>query len=422
MLRKQINLRIESDILVIEDSRSVAMILVRMLSTRWGCRVVLATSMEQAKHIISASRTPFFLAISDLNLPDSPNGEIIDLLIQAHIPVIAVTGTFDPDMIQSFMSKGCIDYVIKKSINDYEYIVELVGRLYRNSKLKVMVIDDSKSFRLVTSNLLRKQLLEVHEAHSADEAFAILQKNPDMTLVIVDYIMDQLSGIDFLVSVRKLFNKNQLCVIGMSGADATSLSSKFLKLGANDFLVKPFSYEELTCRVSHNLEMMESIRYLRYIADHDFLTGLYNRRAFFEKMGKVLADAVKQQNQLLSAMIDIDFFKKINDAYGHEGGDTALKYLAQQLKTHFQGELVARLGGEEFALIVPVDDNTLQHFEDFRRQIETTPCSINGTDVFMTISIGLALHTGSGLDDALNRADNNLYEAKRTGRNRIVQQ
>jgi diguanylate cyclase (GGDEF)-like protein len=411
---------IDREILLIEDQRSLALMAAKMLHDRWGCRVLIATTLGQVSTIIAQGQHDFFLAVSDLNLPDAPNGEVIDVLIAAKIPVIAVTGAFDRSRLDAFIGKGVIDYVLKNSINAYDYIVELVGRLHRNTCVKTMIVEDTNDYRRLIRHMLEKQGLQVFEASNGIEALAVLKQHDDIKLALVDYHMPEMDGFNLLAAIRRQKAKDSLSVIGMSSSEEESISAQFLKLGGNDFLTKPFTYEELVCRVSHNLQMLESIEKIRHIANHDYLTGLLNRRAFFEQ-GKKLHDAATAQGEpLCVAMLDIDFFKKINDAYGHDGGDAVLRHFAALLGKCFDRHIIGRLGGEEFAVIFPDTRSAIESFEAFRQQVEKSPVRFGEIQISLTVSIGLTQQLQSSLDGTLSLADGNLYKAKATGRNRIV--
>lgn len=408
----------ELQILLIEDQRSLAQMAAKMLHDRWGCQVLIAISLAQVRTILSEGRHQFFLAVSDLNLPDAPNGEVIDVLIAARLQVIAITGLFDEAMHDRIMSRGVVDYVLKDSINAYEYIVELVGRLIKNRHTRVLVIDDSKTFCTLISSMLQIQGLQIVTAGNGAEGLAQLEQYTDIKLVLVDHEMPVMDGFSFLLNVRRKLGKDRLAVIGMSGADNKRLSAQFLKLGANDFISKPFSYEELVCRVSQNLEMQESIESVRYIAYHDYLTGLLNRRAFFEQGARLFQE--RAGKPLAAAVMDIDFFKKINDSHGHDGGDAVLKQFASMLSEHFKGELVGRVGGEEFFLLFNDAALAARQCESFRLRVEQSSVKFNESIITFTISTGLTHQIPSSLDEMLKLADENLYKAKEGGRNRVV--
>jgi len=411
---------IEGEILLIEDQRSLALMAAQMLHERWGCHVLIATNLEQVRTIIAQNTHHFFLAVSDLNLPDAPNGEVIDVLIAARISVIAMTGVFDESMQENILSKGVIDYVLKSSVDAYEYIVELVGRLHRNLRTKVLVVDDSRTFCSLISRMLRVQGLQVVTAGDGVEGLKLIEQQRDIKLVLVDLEMPNMDGFAFLSHVRSKLGKDRLAVIGMSGAGKARLSAQFLKLGANDFISKPATYEELVCRVSQNLEMQECIEAVRHIAYHDYLTGLLNRRAFFEQGGKLFQDAMQKRLLLAAVVMDIDFFKRINDTYGHDGGDVVLKHFSTLLGRHFEHQLVGRVGGEEFFMLFDDTDKVVEQCESFRLLVEQSQLHLGDALVKFTVSIGVTCQLTTSLDEMLKQADKSLYIAKESGRNRII--
>lgn len=197
-----------------------------------------------------------------------------------------------------------------------------------------------------------------------------------------------------------------------------------LKAGANDFLRKPFSQEEFMVRVHNTLDLIELIQELEFLAYHDPLTGLYNRRYFMEEAPKFLSIAKRRNLNLACLVIDIDNFKQINDTYGHEVGDLVLKDLAEKLKETFKREedIVARFGGEEFVVLILYSDKRafIEFIEYFRRKVTSTPLNLQGQNISYTISIGGALELKNSLREMLFIADNNLYKAKKQGKNCVV--
>jgi diguanylate cyclase (GGDEF)-like protein len=197
-----------------------------------------------------------------------------------------------------------------------------------------------------------------------------------------------------------------------------------LKAGANDFLRKPFSQEEFMVRVHNTLDLIELIQELEFLAYHDPLIGLYNRRYFMEEAPKFLSIAKRRNLNLACLVVDIDNFKQINDTYGHEVGDLVLKDLAEKLKETFKREedIVARFGGEEFVVLILYSDKRafIEFIEYFRRKVALTPLNLQGQNISYTISIGGALELKNSLREMLFIADNNLYKAKKQGKNCVV--
>ena len=169
--------------------------------------------------------------------------------------------------------------------------------------------------------------------------------------------------------------------------------------------------------------MLEYIQKLRETSIRDPLTGLYNRRYFFEASKDLYCRLFQGAEPMTLAMLDIDHFKKVNDTYGHATGDEVLKHVAQGLSNRFRGrDMVARLGGEEFCVIARglEGQQALAAFNDLRNSIERSKAKAGKTSVGVTISIGICDKPKNSIETMLAAADAALYKAKRTGRNRVV--
>jgi diguanylate cyclase (GGDEF)-like protein len=224
--------------------------------------------------------------------------------------------------------------------------------------------------------------------------------------------------------VRERFPKSELAIIVVSGVIHTKMVPLLLKAGANDFLQKPFGKEEFMVRITNTLELIDLIKELEFYAYRDPLTGLYNRRYFFEEAPKLWNLAKRRNLNLICVMMDIDDFKKINDLYGHEVGDLVLKDFSKKLQKFFQrGEdLLARIGGEEFVLLITFTEKTeiLKYLESFREYIAKEPLKGEDFEVSYTISMGVETELKNSLKEMMISADRKLYEAKAKGKNCIV--
>lgn len=414
--------QINHPVLLIEDQLSLSQMAEAMLRKEWGCEVFTAASLSEAKQLLETHGSKFIVAVCDLNLPDAPYGEVVDLVNQYGVPAIVLTGTFGEELREMVVKKGVVDYVLKEGVNSYKYVVDLVGRLYKNSKIKVLIADDSLSTRAVLKHMLNSQRLNVIIAGDGFEAIKMIEQHPDIKLVIVDYNMPKIDGFSFVLEARKRTGKESLAIIGISGEDGGNISAQFLKHGANDFIAKPYSYEELICRVTQNLEMLELMESIKNVANRDYLTGLYNRRYFFDEGYNIFEKAKKSNVNVFVAMIDVDDFKKVNDVHGHDCGDQVLKHLAAQLNTHFPNDLIARIGGEEFAVLI-TDESTetsIERLESFCRQVEKDAIQYGNIIISSTISIGGTHKLLGNLDLMLMAADENLFKAKQKGKNRVL--
>ena len=200
------------------------------------------------------------------------------------------------------------------------------------------------------------------------------------------------------------------------------VSVGFLKAGANDFISMPFIPEELQCRIASNVETLEQIELLHNLASRDALTGLFNRRHFFESAGTLIEEAQAKNLTSAVAILDIDDFKQLNDSHGHDFGDQALakvaRYLAQSVEG--SGHLLARIGGEEFAILFPGLNakEALRLSDHIRLDLSHETLDVDDRQITLTVSIGVAEIGGQGsLDQYLIAADRALYAAKHEGRN-----
>lgn len=234
--------------------------------------------------------------------------------------------------------------------------------------------------------------------------------------------MPEMNGFDLTLDLRKHHLKEQLAVIGLSATGNNELGAQFIKNGANDFLTKPVSYEELLCRINQNIDMLVYMEALRNAAHRDFLTNLYNRRYFFNEGKDLYNTSVLENKPVAVAMLDIDLFKQVNDNYGHEVGDDLLVYFSYELSKQFNDHIVARIGGEEF--VVLFTDTELELASDlmnkFRQKIADTPLEFDEHTINVSVSIGIHHLPEDNLDAMLKIADENLYVAKENGRNRVI--
>lgn len=412
----------DTHILIIEDQHSIASMTSAILEDKWGCQISIAANYTQAYQLLVTEQKRYFLAISDLNLPGAKNGEIIDLLTSCQQPTIAITGYFEQDIHARLTEKGVIDYVLKNNLNAYEYLSRLVGRLYFNQSIHVLIIDDSPSLHKLTAAYLEKQFLIVHHAYNGEEGLQQLLSNDQIRLVLVDAEMPVMDGLTFTGKARQIKNQNQLSIIGISSSENRELSARFLKLGANDFIFKPYSYDEITCRVDQNLNMLEYIEEIHQVANFDYLTKMPNRRNFFVNGEHLIRLAHQHKRHLIVVILDIDNFKSINDTYGHSIGDETLKHVSRIMMNKLKPHLIARLGGEEFGFVIQETNFSLSSelMEKLRIEVEQTPFVDETHRIQVTVSMGATYELKATLDEMLHVADAHLYLAKTSGRNKIV--
>jgi len=412
-----------SKVLVVEDSRSINGLLSKSITSQLHIDVVSANSMQQAQQILEQQADQFFVAILDLNLPDAPDGEVVDAVLEFGVPPIILTGSMSDNLHDEMMDKPIIDYVIKRNLNEIEYVIALVKRLRDNQGRKALVVDDSRSSRLVLAALLKRHYFEVYTACDGVDALNVLAQHNDIQLLVTDFNMPKMDGIELTSKVRATYTRSELAIIGISAFGGGTTSVKFLKAGANDFITRPFLHEEFYCRINQNIDAISSYCRLRDTANRDYLTGLYNRNYLFNTGNKLFENAKRDNITLTVAMIDIDHFKTINDTHGHHIGDLALKHVAAIFKQQLrESDVICRIGGEEFCLIcvnanATQSDQLLTKFLDI---IQHHPLQIHTTRIPITVSIGYCTELGTTLDEMINNADTALYEAKGEGRNQVV--
>ena len=411
-------------ILVVDDNKALAkLIVMQMEKTIDEMAIDVAYSFAEAQMLINEHDKDYFMTILDLNLPDAPNGEIVDYALSKGLSAIVLTGSIDDETRQNFINKDIVDYVYKGNMDDINYIFQMINRLSKNRQYKVLVVEDSLPFRNMIKKILTSLQFKVLAAAHGEEAMNYFVDNPDINLIITDYRMPVKDGLEVLKEVRKEKDKNSLGVIVMTSPSEKTDASIFLKNGASDFIAKPFSKEELICRVNNTIEAMENINKIANFANRDFLTGVYNRRFFYSDVEEYVQVAEETNEPYAFAMIDVDYFKKINDKYGHDGGDKVLKSIAKILNDNTKGsDIVARFGGEEFCVVLKKinKEEAVKFFVNLRAKVAENEVVIKKQKIRVTISIGVSFGNGNcEIDDMLEACDSALYTAKENGRNRV---
>ena len=297
---------------------------------------------------------------------------------------------------------------------------------------RILVVDDDPISVDLLSYMLEDEHLSV-SASSGEEAMAILDEDNAFDLVFLDFHMPQMSGLDALKLIKSDARLSAIPVIMVTASDVDSSIVAALDMGADDYVLKPFSFPVLRARMRASLRLREvreklkaSNQRLEILATTDSLTGLSNRRHFVEVGERDVMRAQRHRQNLIVAMLDIDFFKQINDTYGHDAGDNVLIKLAKKLSSLVREcDILARIGGEEFAVCMPQTsmEQACKVTERIRSEIEAMEISIGcGRSVKMTLSIGISQLQGQVCDlaDLMKQADTALYEAKAKGRNQYV--
>ena len=411
-------------VLLVDNSRAYAGMVSCAITERLGLDVTVADSFAAAETAMNQWGDEILVVLSGLVLPDAKEAEVVARYVARSMPLVVVTGVFDIAIRERILAQPVIDYVLKDNPGSVDYLVWLVERIRRNRALKAVVIDVSRSYRGQIVSLLRLYGFAVSEAETAEDGLALIEVVPHPDLVITDYELPGMDGISLVRRIRHSYSRDRMAIIGVSSSHSARgpISAQFIKSGANDYLNKPFLPEELFCRVAQNVESLESITAMRVLASTDPLTGLRNRRSFFETARRRFEALGRQSKPLAVAMLDVDHFKRVNDTYGHDCGDVVLSELAGILADAAgESDVVARFGGEEFCLLIPdlPREEALEAFESLRHLVEEAEISFGGVKIPITISIGVCTTRLDSLDAMLSQADQALYRAKSDGRNRV---
>lgn len=407
-------------ILFVEDSQLVAKVVKYLFEhSQSTFDVVHCVTLNETRQQLAAGNH-FDFALVDLNLPDAPDGEVVGVTLGKDIPTIVLSSSIDNEKRKSLLQQGVVDYVLKETRYAYEYAVKLIGRLHKNNAVTILIAEDSTTYRRQIRRNLENYQYHVVEAADGLEALTILRENDQIKMLITDFEMPNMNGLELIRAVRKEFEDRELRIIGLSANESGALSIKFIKNGANDYLRKPFDYEELHCRVWQNIEQAELLEQIRNAAYHDFLTQLHNRRHLMEK---VAIELQKNATTCCVAMMDLDHFKHINDNWGHDCGDYVLKTIGKMLNHYFVRFIPARVGGEEFCVVLEglLLHQSEQLMQRFCQQVEEATFEFTGQVIPVTISIGLtSKDDDDSLAELMKRADDALYIAKEQGRNQVA--
>ena len=296
--------------------------------------------------------------------------------------------------------------------------------------MTILVAEDDAIWANLLERLLKSAGYETVPAQNGFQALAIMSRDDAPHLAILDWQMPGLTGPELTARLRELRRELSPYLIMLTARNEPADIVAGLEAGADDYLTKPFHKAELLARlkagrrvIEAQLQLAESRRQLQWQAEHDPLTGIWNRRAILDHLAREL-DRCQRDGGLVSAgLIDVDGFKQINDTYGHQTGDEVLQAVIQCILHCLRPyDHLGRLGGDELLVVAPMKDNASPEalFERLRHAVRNSqpPGSQLSTP---TVSIGWAASSGSHSPDQLLRlADSALYAAKRLGRDRVV--
>ncbi len=288
-------------------------------------------------------------------------------------------------------------------------------------KKTILIVDDTETNVDVLLDILDERY-DLLVALDGETALEILREEK-IDLILLDIMMPDMDGYEVCQSLKADVVTQDIPVIFITAKTDEDSIEKAYEVGGVDYISKPFKPRELLVRVKTQLKLMEVVNHLEFIASHDAMTGIYNRRKFFELANDKFDNSKKD---LCAVMIDIDKFKRVNDTYGHAMGDKVIKIVTKTISEHMpEGAIFGRMGGEEFALVYHCDskEKVIRDLDSLRLKVAALELFVeSNVSVKCTISEGISKVTSQtkNLDELLKEADKALYEAKDRGRDRVI--
>ncbi len=297
---------------------------------------------------------------------------------------------------------------------------------------RVLVADDDAMFRRILQSWLENWGYQVTVVEDGAEAWNILQKELPPQVLILDWVMPDISGVDLCRKVRAQNRAPYQYILLATANDAKQNLVRGMEAGADDYVTKPFDKRELQARLrtANRILTLQDARVedhaqLLFQATHDSLTGIWNRGSILDTLNRELERSARSDDAVGILLVDVDYFKKINDTHGHLIGDDVLREVAHRISNAVRVyDSVGRYGGEELLIVLPgcSRDRLQEGAERIRSAIGSTPILLNGSRIPVTVSIGATVTAGGLTSDMemLAAADRALYRAKKSGRNRTA--
>ena len=298
--------------------------------------------------------------------------------------------------------------------------------------MKILLAEDDFTSRKMLASVIKKWGYEVISAEDGTEAWKILNSKEPPRLAILDWEMPGLNGTEIckLVRQNEEGEEKYTFLILLTAKGEQDNIVKGMEYGADDYVIKPYSPQELKLRImagARILELQSALIAAKEVQERlsrtDPLTGILNRRAIIEHVEKEMSRSSREGTTMSLSMLDIDFFKKVNDTYGHAAGDAVLvECVSRMERTIRKYDLLGRIGGEEFLILLPGTgaEEALIVCEKIRKVIKAGHVNFKGEEISITVSQGVATWDGvSSVDDFIARIDDALYSAKKNGRDRV---
>lgn len=417
------------NVMIVEPSRTVTSILTSLFG-KYGLDTRVAKNGQQGLEMLEEKQSSllcFAYELGDMDGVEFFTAAKSRKLVH-HQPGLMFSATQRKTVVNRALMAGVTECFSKRNLDQLENFIEQFA-LSNRSRIsgRVLLVEDSPSAVMFYRQILERMGLQIEYSKSAEEAIDLITGS-SFDLVVTDYVLaGAMSGYAVIRAIRELDGRRALTpILVISSFDDMARKVEILRNGANDFVSKPVVAEEMEVRVfnllkSHKLlnRLDQQHAVMRDIATRDTLTGLYNRYHLNEISPGLIADSHESGEKLSLIVLDADRFKKINDTFGHKTGDQVLQQIARKLQGVCRADdLVARVGGEEFIVILPgmQMSDAEGRAELVRQQIEDLkPCGIR-----VTASIGVAeLAQEESYDELFQRADRAMYNAKTNGRNRV---
>jgi diguanylate cyclase (GGDEF)-like protein len=297
--------------------------------------------------------------------------------------------------------------------------------------MRVLIAEDDLTSRTILTAILKKWGHDPIITEDGNAAWDALQQPDSPKLVLLDWNMPGMEGLELCRRLRENVSSNPPYIILLTGRVEKADIVQGLEAGANDYVTKPYDREELQARIRVGQRMLdmqasllEARNSLEYQAMHDPLTGIFNRRAILDRLKAEISRAKREGGRLSIGMCDLDHFKKVNDTCGHQAGDEALVAFTRCIQANLRDyDCVGRYGGEEFLVIAAGSrgQNEDALYERLRAKIADAVIKTKAGDISITVSIGVAPGTDqSTVETLVAAADAALYRAKANGRNRVA--
>ncbi|MFK5984937.1 MAG: diguanylate cyclase [Pseudomonadota bacterium] len=288
------------------------------------------------------------------------------------------------------------------------------------AKATILIVDDSADNIQILASLLNDDY-QIKVATSGKCCLELVQQQPQPDLILLDIEMPEMDGFEVCEILKNDKISEDIPIIFVTGNDAEQDEEKGLKLGAVDYITKPIRPSIVAARVKTHITLKQQYDKLQAQATHDQLTGLYNRHYLMQNISKRLSLANRHEQDFSLVMIDIDHFKAINDQYGHPMGDKIIQAVANILIKYSRKEDVAiRYGGEEFILLLEQTNisDAIIIAENYRQKI----AQLQPENIALSCSFGVSQLTGNhkNIEILIKAADDALYKAKESGRNKVV--